>query len=121
VFQLPCNTNVPSDIECTGDSASYTVWARALGSPKGTPSATITLCAFDEEAGEVVCNLDDSVVLLVRNTGKQTFKNVTNQLTMLNATSKGDVPLFADEFHDWVWQYANQGLRLAQLRFYLEE
>jgi hypothetical protein len=28
------------------------------------------------------------------------------------------VPLFDDRFEDFLWEYDNRGLRLAQLRFY---
>jgi len=122
VFQLPCNTNVPADITCVDGTvqASYEVWARALGQPGG--SATITTCAFDPLLGEEVCSTEN--VLLSRNKGKSTFTNVTNQLTSLYADINGDgvlerVALFAGGLEDFVWQYQNNGLRLAQLRFYL--
>src|SRR5437762_10173462 len=79
VFQLPCNTNVPADITCLAGtvSASYEVWARALGKPGG--SVTVTTCATDPTTGEVVCSSEN--VMLVRGKGKQTFTNVTNELT----------------------------------------
>src|SRR5881396_2450674 len=49
VFQLPCNTNITTAtnttlVPCTlGDTASYNVWARALGKPGGY--STLTTCA----------------------------------------------------------------------------
>jgi hypothetical protein len=55
---------------------------------------------------------------------------VTSQLTVLhqvcfidpdvNPTIKTceDVSLFADGLTDFVWQYDNNGLKLAQVRFY---
>jgi hypothetical protein len=127
VFQLPCNTNITSTsgetiIPCSGgDTAAYTVWARALGQPGG--SATITTCAFDPTLGEEVCSTEN--VVLVRNSGKSTFKNVTNELTSIYADIDGDgtlerVALFSGGLEDFVWQYDNNGLRLAQLRFYLQ-
>jgi hypothetical protein len=126
VFQLPCNTNISDDtleiVPCDslGDTAAYAVYARALGKPNG--SATITTCATDKTTGEVVCSEENKV--LVRNRGKQTFENVTNELTSLVANIDADpqserVALFHDPFVDWFWQYDNRGLRLAQLRFYL--
>jgi hypothetical protein len=128
VFQLPCNTNLPTDpytlIACSvNEPAAYTVWARALGSPKGSPSATMTTCATDPVTGEQVCSTEN--VLLIRQKGKSTFRNVTNELTSLVADIDGDgtlerVSLFAGGLEDWLWQYANKGLRLAQLRFYLQ-
>jgi hypothetical protein len=125
VFQLPCNTNLSEEgvdlVPCDdlGDTAAYAVYARALGKPNG--SATVTTCATDVTTGEVVCSEEN--VLLVRNKGRQTFRNVTNELTSLVANIDADpqlerVALFHDPFEDWFWQYANRGLRLAQLRFY---
>jgi hypothetical protein len=50
---------------------------------------------------------------------------VTNELTSLVAQIDADpqlerVALFHDPFVDWFWQFDNRGLRLAQLRFYLQ-
>lgn len=136
VFQLPCNTNLSSTsdgqpvdvIACTeGQSAAYTVWARALGKPGG--SATAVTCATEttdydgDGVLEEYCSTEN--VVLVREKGQQTFRNVTNELTSLVAQLDADaqlerVALFAGDFEDWVWQYTNNGLRLAQLRFYLQ-
>lgn len=124
VFQLPCNMNIPADITC-GDgvySGTYEVWARALGKPGG--QSTMTTCATDPTTLEEICSTEN--VLLVRNKGKSTFQNVTNQLTSLclnddltnNTTCDTRVALFSGGLIDWMWQYYNQGLRLAQLRFY---
>ena len=124
VFQLPCNINIPADITCSGGvySGTYEVWARALGKPGG--QSTITTCATDPTTLEEICSTEN--VLLVRNKGKSTFTNVTNQLTSLclddplttNTTCDTRVALFSGGLIDWMWQYYNQGLRLAQLRFY---
>ena len=121
VFQLPCNTNVPADVTCVAGtvSASYEVWARALGKPGG--SATITTCATDPLTTEVVCSTEN--VMLIRGKGKQTFTDVTNQLTSIVVSFDGGltyqrVALFAGGLQDFFWQYANRGLRLLQLRFY---
>lgn len=136
VFQLPCNTNLSGTsggqavdvIACTeGQSAAYTVWSRALGKPGG--SATMTTCATETKdydgdgVLEEYCSTEN--VVMVRNNGRSTFKNVTNELTSLVAQLDDDVQLervalFAGDFEDWMWQYANKGLRLAQLRFYLQ-
>jgi hypothetical protein len=128
VFQLPCNTNVTADITCADGiaSASYQVWGRALGQPGG--SAVITTCATDA-TGIVVCSTDNTLDVFNRHPGKQTFTNVTQQLTTLTgcffATPTATtltcetVPLFSGGLVDFFWQYDNNGLRLAQLRFYL--
>jgi hypothetical protein len=122
VFQLPCNTAVPTDITCASGtvSAAYQVWARALGTPGG--SATVTTCATDPTTSEVVCSTESAV--FSRNKGKQTFTNVSSQLTTIVVSFDGGltyqrVALFSGGLQDFFWQYANTGLRLLQLRFYL--
>jgi len=125
VFQLPCNTLVPTDFGCVNgtEQQSYTVWARALGGPGG--NATMTTCAYDD-TGALICNTGDNVVSLNRGHGKQSFQNVTTQLTTLQdvcfdlggTMTCGDVSLFNPDLQDYVWQYNNTGLRLAQIRFY---
>lgn len=125
VFQLPCNTAVPSDITCGMGtvSASYTIWARALGKPGG--SAVVTTCATDE-TGAAICSTNNTMNVLIRNPGKMSFTNVTKELTSLSAcyiqngtTICQTVPLFSGGLKDFFWQYDNNGLKLAQLRFYL--
>jgi hypothetical protein len=125
VFQLPCDTNVTADITCANGtvSASYQVWGRALGQPGG--SAVITTCATDD-TGAVVCSTDNTLSVFTRHAGKQSFTNVTQQLTTLTGCFNqsgtvvcGAVPLFSGGLQDFFWQYDNNGLRLAQLRFYL--
>ena len=123
VFQLPCNTNVPADITCAAgtQSASYQVWGRALGKPGG--SAVVTTCATDPTTGEVVCSAESTLNVFTRKSGKQTFTNVTNELTSMVVSFDGGltfqrVALFSGGLQDFFWQYANSGLRLLQLRFY---
>ena len=124
VFQLPCDTATVTDIGCPDGvtSASYQIWARALGKPGG--SATITTWATDD-LGEVICSTENTV--LVRDKGRPTFTNVTKSLTSLNAcfdvagvVTCEDVSLFNTDLVDYFWQYQNAGLRLAQLRFYAD-
>jgi hypothetical protein len=142
-FQLPCNTNIGTGDEdvivpCTeGDSASYSVWIRELGKPGG--SANMYTCATVEDDlvapappganGTIYCSTE--VVELVRNTGKSYFRDVTNELTSIvyflpddgdpdSNPEKVRVALFQGDFVDWFWQYDNKGLKLAQLRFYLQ-
>jgi len=125
VFQLPCNTNIPADITCADGTAqaSYSVWARALGQPGG--SVTITTCATDPTTLEVVCSAESTLDSLARHAGKQTFTNVTNELTSMVVSFDGGftyqrVALFSGGFQDFFWQYANKGLRLLQIRFYAQ-
>ncbi len=98
---------------------SYSVFARALGKPGG--SSTTTTCATDPSDGELVCSLESMV--LVRNSGKSSFTNVSKQLLYIYADLDGDgtaerYPLFDGTLQDYFWEYDNQGLYLAQLRFY---
>jgi len=141
VFQLPCNTNIPNDqtvlVACDvpeAQQASYFVYARALGSPGG--KATVSTCARDLTTNEYVCSTENAVI--VRPTSdkgnKPAWQDVTKQLTSLVTTclvdnaygfpcAAGDsvrAALFTGDFEEWYWSYYNQGLRLAQLRFYLE-
>jgi len=132
VFQLPCNTNLPDDqdllIACdepVANTAAYEIWARALGNPHGT-SATVTTCAYDPDIQDEVCSSES--VVIVRPTSlkghKPAWQNVTKELTSMVVDIDGDgdadrVALFADNLEDWFWRYANNGLRLAQLRFFL--
>lgn len=132
--------DLPEDYEMVPTS-SYQVWARALGKPGG--SAVSTTCATVQ--GELQCSLEN--VVLTRSTGKSVFADVTNQMTSLvigyclddivtienvqycvadaaaPVIGSGDVDwtriaLFAGNTKDWFWNYDNNGLRLAQLRFY---
>ena len=100
----------------------YSVYARPLGKPGG--SATMQTCAYDD--GVLVCSMDedgvtDIQVNLARSTGKSTFENVSRELLYIYADS-GDgyqrYPLFDDALEDYFWDYDNNGLRIAQLRFY---
>lgn len=144
VFMLPCNTNLVAeeeedgDIEtlygCDGDDPqlAYEVWARVLGKPGG--DVIITTCATEVQDinGDGVLDTECSTenVVMVRNPGKSTFGNVTQELTSLVACYDTDADpdiedidcfryaLFRDELQDWFWNYDNNGIRLAQIRFY---
>jgi len=120
---------------CDGDGAkfklpapgAYEIYARALGKPGG--AATMTTCAtgagddlvLGTADDEIVCSTDN--VLLAREKGKSSFTNVTAALTTIRLDLDGDgtletVNIFDSALNDYFWNYDNQGLRLAQLRFY---
>ncbi len=111
-FQLP-------NPDPNGDGTTvYSVYARALGTPGG--SSTTTTCATDE-AGEIECSMH--TLELERSRGKSTFENVSRELLYIYADIDEDgdverVPLFDDSLEGYFWEYDNNGLRLAQLRFY---
>jgi len=145
VFSLPCNTDVTQeDINFGCDpelpSASYTVWARALGKPGG--SAEVTTCATVNDlgggvsgSGDLFCSLENVTDPLMRKNGQPVFQNVTDELTSMLAlfcetgfladgscdvaVKRVRISLFASGTEDWFWNYDNNGLRLAQLRFYM--
>lgn len=96
-FQLPADV-----------ATEWTVWARALGKPDG--SAHVQLCAWDPVEEEYVCNLG---TVLLRTKGQQKFSDVSNVLLYIDG-----VPLFDPMYEDYFWSYQNNGLKLAQLRFY---
>lgn len=141
VFELPCNNYLSDDqdallgCDAAKPSASYEVWARALGKLGG--SATITTCAtivdeeVQEEGGELMCSTENRV--MTRTRGQTLFADVTDELTsaVVDLCVEYDavnedctmwettrIALFAADTYDWFWNYANDGLRLLQLRFY---
>ena len=122
VFQLPCNSAVPTASGCPGGtfSADYQIWGRALGKPGG--SVTMKTCGTDD-TGALVCSTGSA--LFTRGKGKSGFFDVTTSLTTINAcfdvagvVTCETVSLFDPVLQDFFWQYSNNGLRLLQLRFY---
>jgi hypothetical protein len=115
-FQLP---NPDPD----GDGVTmYTVYLRVLGKPGG--KIRMTTAATDPNFGEIV---SDMSVVSVREKGQSKFANVSAALLYIYAWVFDDatgtwvyqrVPLFSDLLQDYLWQYDNNGVRLAQLRFY---
>jgi hypothetical protein len=112
-FQLP-NPDPDND-----GITTYSVYARALGKPGG--NSTTTTCFDDFQTGETYCSIYQMV--LVRDKGKSTFDNVSKELLYVYRDIDGDgtidrVPLFSDSLDNYFWSYDNNGLKLAQLRFY---
>ena len=106
---------------------SYTVWARALGTPGG--QAKMTTCASDPALigtdAALICSTQNEV--FVRNSGKSSFRNVTSALTTITlvagspaalACGSTTVSLFDPCLEGFFWQYDNNGLKLLQVRFY---
>ncbi len=125
-FQLP---NPDPD---NNGSTTYSIYARALGVPGG--SATIATCAMAPgedgilgTADDVeVCNIGEVTVGLSRKKGKSSFENVSKEMLYLwDVDLDGDgvvdinrVNLFSDLLQGYYWDYTNNGLKLAQFRFY---
>lgn len=140
VFELPCNNHITDDQEAiiycdefyqdTGlelPQSSYAVWARVQGSPKNNPSVTMTTCATVQD--ELQCSTEN--YMQTRMKGNRPFEDVTDALTSmvvdLCIAWEDDVciewettriALFSGDTEDWFWNYANDGVRLLQLRFY---
>jgi hypothetical protein len=105
------------DDDCDGQT-DYSVYARALG---GGGSATMTTCAVDN--GTTYCSGAGYVATFDRNSkGQPKFTNVSRELLYVTGDFFGAgikrYPLFGDATADYFWDYENNGLRLAQLRFY---
>jgi len=109
---------LPDPDPTNSGTSSYSVFARALGTPGG--KASMNTCATDPTTGEVVC----SMYVLNLDRSNKGFENVTKYLLYIywdtNADGLADtrVPLFYDSLQDYFWAYDNSGLKLAQLRFY---
>jgi len=113
LFQLP-----NPDPTNSGQTV-YSVWSRALGKPGG--SSSTQTCFLDTSTNETFCSIYQAV--LVRSSGKSSFSNVSQQLLYVyycnTATQKiVRVPLFSSSLFQFYWSYTNNGLKLAQLRFY---
>ena len=133
IFQLPLQSCATATVETVSDCA-YDVFIRGLGSPQGNPQAVVTTCGIDD-AGTPLIDGDDTFqcslesVTVTRTKGKSSFTNVTKELTTLCIDTFDDgvfdgqcddrVVLFEDDFAQYFWDYDNNGLRLAQLRFYV--
>jgi hypothetical protein len=102
-----------------GDGTTgYSVFARALGKPTG--SAKVTTCGTDLD-GQLEC----SIISLSLNAGSRPakFTNVSKYLLYIYADIDEDtdverVPLFGAGLQDFFWNWDNNGLKLAQFRFY---
>jgi hypothetical protein len=105
-FQLP-NPNDTS----TGYLA-YSVWARAL--TKG--SASMSACYTNMTSGETFCNVGSLVVPLNKVTPPK-FTDVSKQLLQVCVNGQLSA-LFSTSNFNYFWNYTDNGLRLAQLRFY---
>jgi len=110
---------LPNPDPANSGTTTYSVWARALGKPGG--SASMQTCATDIATGELYCSVYASVMM--RNKGGSQFSDVSRELLYVYADLDGDgkterYPLFSDAMQDYFWQYSNDKLRVAQLRFY---
>ena len=110
---------LPNPDPTNSGTSSYSVYVRSLGKPGG--SSTAKTCAVDPTTGETWCSVNSTVQ--VRTKGKSSFTNVTKDLLYVYADVAGTgsnqrIPLFDSRLENYYWQYDNNGLKLAQLRFY---
>ena len=130
-FQLPLPAECYATVDpVTGDvvtpdrcTVRYTVWIRLLGRPGG--NMAMYTCVEDPDLpGGYLCSDPEWWVELTRYKGKSTFTNVSRELLFLSADVDDDgvlehVQLFDPLFDTYYWQYDNNGVKLAQLRFYM--
>ena len=111
----------------TNVTANYDVYVRALGKPGGM--ADMTSCYVDQfnvewclstplhlerKAGKPI-TIEASDELLTVDVRVCTAWDLTGACTTWEIQN---IPLFSDTLLDYFWQYDNNHLRLAQLRFY---
>ena len=114
-FQLP-------EPDATDDGITdYSVFVRGLGKPGG--SSMMTSCYFDQQTQLEFCSGGGYIVNVTSHGNNNKFQNVTNQLLYVWADIDGDgdvdrTELFSDPLDEYYWYYDNNGLKLAQLRFY---
>ena len=131
-FQLP-NPDPDGD-----GTTAYVVYARALGKPGG--KATMQSCYEDDLGSWCAVDFDGGVepITLQRTKGGVgKFTNVSKDLLYVDYCTAWDVgddllpgteddvctdveqiALFSNELLSYFWSYGNEGLKLAQLRFY---
>ena len=131
-FQLP---NPDPDLDGT---TSYSVYVRALGKPGG--KATMQSCYEDLTgtwcAAQFIGGVEPISIERTKN-GVAKFVNVSKDLLFVDfctewaagldgalgteddvCTSFNQIPLFSNADLSYYWSYDNEGLKVAQLRFY---
>jgi hypothetical protein len=131
-FQLP---NPDPDLDGT---TSYSVYVRALGKPGG--KATMQSCYEDATGTWCAANFTggvEPITIQRTKSGVAKFVNVSKDLLFVDfcmtwdagldgvlgtaddvCTSVDQIPLFSSKDLSYYWSYDNEGLKLAQLRFY---
>ena len=104
------------------ETSIYKIYVWALGKPGG--SANITR-AFVDEFGNTWYSLES--VSLIRNKGQSRFSEKTLELTTIYVDITDDDVynpereyLFDNQLWSYFWDYDNSGLKLLQIRIYME-
>jgi len=109
---------LPNPDPTNSGTTTYTVYA--IG--RGPGAADMTTCGYDPD-GNLVCN---AATLTIDNKGAD-WKNAVRELLYLYDVTVCDggicthynrLNLFSDLLEGYFWDYDNNGLRLATLRFY---
>jgi hypothetical protein len=120
----PAAFQLPDPDENDDYALEYSVWVRALGKPNG--SATAQAC-YEDTSGAEWCNAGSLILSLNRVVGPNgpKFYDASKELLTVcvdvDPTAAIDLktrPLFHDSLYEYFWHYENEGLRLAQMRFY---
>jgi hypothetical protein len=83
--------------------------------PKG--SATMQTC-YTDTTGATYCATGAQIVFLQKNNPK-TFTDVTQALLFYCSAGTNKLqPIFSPANYTYFWDYDNNGLKLAQVRFY---
>jgi hypothetical protein len=102
----PAEFTLPIDV-----ATAWDVYVRALGQPGG--KADMYTCSWDPYLETEVCGTGVYVATLEAHGNNNKFSLKSDQLLTVNG-----VPIFSDVNLDYYWLYDNEGLKLAQLRFY---
>jgi hypothetical protein len=120
-FQLPAPCAIDSATSlCTTTTTDYSIYARALGKPGGTSNTTPCFTETVSNVTTQYCSTGSYMAVRGKG-GKNSFSNVTSNLLFITQCISGKTqtnPIFANSLGQYYWTYDNQGLRLAQLRFY---
>lgn len=109
---------LPNPDESNSGTTTYTVYV--IG--RGPGAADMTTCGYDD-LGNLVCSAQ---TLTIDNKGKN-WQNAVRELLYLwnvtvcdagGCTNYNRLNLFHDALEGYFWDYDNDGLRLATLRFY---
>jgi hypothetical protein len=114
-FGLPC---IAVTATCSSSQVTvYSVWARAIAG-KGTANMNTCYQVTVSGTTSTYCLMGTALVLNKKTSGGK-FTDVTNQLLYFcDAATNTLQPIFGNSTYTYFWDYDNQGLRLAQLRFY---
>lgn len=105
----------------TGEDAVYRIYIRALGTPGGNLGMTT---GFTDENGANWYSLES--INLTRTKGRSRFSDKTLELTTIYVDITDDAMnnpvrynIFGNSLWNYFWDYDNSGLKLLQMRIYI--